>query len=143
MLAKVIWLPQGNNMQSPSVLHHPCKILHIDDNVGDSVLLKYSLLEIPEICFTHVATFDDALHLLRKHQLAEKFNLIIMDWHIPPYSGEEMLAFLKADPNLRAIPVIVLTGMLDPSAVKKAYEARASCVLRIPVKRIAFPLRCE
>lgn len=78
---------------------------------------------------------DKALGVLRrKEELADQPlpDLICLDLHLPKKSGLQVLAELKSDPQLKRIPVIVLSGTDDPDEVRKAYELHASCFVRKP-----------
>lgn len=119
-------------MASATVPIRPCKILHIDDNVADSRLLREGLSGLSNLVFETATTFEAALTLLCSQDATERFNLIIMDWYLPPHTGAEMLSVFKADELLRPIPVIVFTGGADPVTVQQAYAAYASCVLVKP-----------
>jgi CheY-like chemotaxis protein len=78
---------------------------------------------------------EEVLGLLRRE---EKFadkplpDLICLDLHLPKKSGLQVLAELKSDPNLKRIPVIVVSGTDNPQEVRAAYELHASCFVRKP-----------
>jgi CheY-like chemotaxis protein len=78
---------------------------------------------------------DRALGLLRQEEefADQPFpDLICLDLHLPKKSGLQVLAELKSDPQLKSIPVIVLSGTDDPDEVREAYELHASCFVRKP-----------
>jgi CheY-like chemotaxis protein len=119
-------------MASDPPLDPICRILHIDDSPGDSILLRNVLTEVGYIAFEQAETFEAALALLRANAPDKQISLIILDWHMARMEGAEMLAVLKNDPGLRLIPVIVLTGNTNPSIVRDAYSGHANVVLRKP-----------
>ncbi len=78
---------------------------------------------------------DEALAHLRgqgQHANHPHPDVIFLDLHLPKKSGLEVLAELKANPTLMAIPVVVVSGSEDPSEVREAYELHASCYIRKP-----------
>ena len=78
---------------------------------------------------------EEALAHLRRqghHASHPHPDLIFLDLHLPKKSGLEVLAELKANPSLRAIPVVVVSGSEYPSEVRESYELHASCYIRKP-----------
>lgn len=78
---------------------------------------------------------EEALaHLRRQGQHAghPHPDLIFLDLHLPKKTGLQVLAELKANPILRATPVVVVSGSEDPHEVREAYELHASCYIRKP-----------
>ena len=78
---------------------------------------------------------DEALaHLRRQGQHANHPHpdVIFLDLHLPKKSGLEVLAELKENSFLKAIPVVVISGSEDPNEVRAAYELHASCYIRKP-----------
>ncbi|HTF68338.1 MAG TPA: response regulator [Edaphobacter sp.] len=105
----------------------------MDDNAADSRLLRDALSGLTYVTFEHAFTFEGAVKVLRSQNSDRRINLIILDWYLHPIDGIEMLSVLKSDEALRPIPVIVLAGSANPSIVRVAYDAHASCVLIKPL----------
>ena len=59
--------------------------------------------------------------------------LVLLDLHMPGRSGLEVLAWLRAQPNLRQLPVIVLTASEEEANIKHAFDAGAMSYLIKPV----------
>lgn len=59
-------------------------------------------------------------------------ELILLDLNMPRKDGREALAELKADPDLRRIPVVVLTTSGTPEDVARAYALGANSYVRKP-----------
>jgi CheY-like chemotaxis protein len=58
-------------------------------------------------------------------------NLVLLDLHLPDISGERVLAELRADPVTRAIPVIVITGDMDPALQRRVLAQGAQeCLVK-------------
>ena len=104
------------------------KILIADDNPDLRkllvILLKNSGYETIE-----AATGIEALTQAR----ATGPDLILMDLAMPAGNGDEAIAWLKADPLTRDIPVIVLTAFLHGTLVDRAIAAGAAEILHKPV----------
>lgn len=60
-------------------------------------------------------------------------DIILLDWNLPRMDGKELLARIKAHPELRTIPVVVLTTSRARVDVERAYELQANCFITKPV----------
>lgn len=109
------------------------RILLVEDNPADADLTSELLEEAPVPPEVHVARDgDEALSRLRGGRVRP--NLILLDLNLPGMDGREVLEALKADPDLRRIPVVVLTTSAAPADLAHAYEHHASACLRKPVR---------
>lgn len=108
-------------------------ILLIEDNPGDARLVEETLSDPKQAEALHnVSTGDAALDFL--HQRGEYDDtplprLILLDWHLPDTEGEEMLSELNKSPEIRQIPVIVLTGSQSEQDVRDAYANQANACI--------------
>jgi CheY-like chemotaxis protein len=64
---------------------------------------------------------------------APRPDLILLDLNLPRKDGREVLAELKLDPDLRTIPVVVLTTSKDDKDISQAYQLQANCYIAKPV----------
>ncbi len=64
--------------------------------------------------------------------------MILLDLNLPGTDGREVLAEIKADPQLKQIPVIVLTTSSDDRDVRACYQAGASSYIQKPVDLDGF-----
>ena len=64
--------------------------------------------------------------------------MILLDLNLPGTDGREVLAEIKADPQLKEIPVIVLTTSSDDRDVQACYQAGASSYIQKPVDLDGF-----
>ncbi len=60
-------------------------------------------------------------------------DLILLDLNLPKKDGREVLAEVKGDPELRRIPVVVLTTSRAEEDVIRAYDLHANCYITKPV----------
>ena len=70
-----------------------------------------------------------AISLISKEQP----DVVILDIMMPDISGLEVLRFMRRDPNLESIPVIVVSARSMPSDIKEGLEAGATLYLTKPV----------
>ncbi len=115
----------------------PIKILLVDDNPGD-VRLTIEALKDCKIRNTLNSVEDgaEALAYLRKegkYAHATTPDLILLDLDLPTLHGKEVLAQIKADANLRKIPIIVLTVSQSEQDVLRVYDLQANAYVTKPI----------
>ena len=79
---------------------------------------------------------EEALDFLRRkgaHANARRPDLVLLDWYLPKVDGWEVLAQIKEDPDLRRIPVVIMTTSDQERDVLKAYNLHANCFVNKPV----------
>ena len=59
--------------------------------------------------------------------------LIVLDLNLPRKDGREVLSEMKQDPDLRRIPVVVLTTSSAPEDIQKSYDLHANCYVVKPM----------
>ena len=64
--------------------------------------------------------------------------LVLLDLNLPRRGGLEVLADLKADPDLRAIPVVVLTTSQAEADIARSYELHANAYVIKPIDAAKF-----
>jgi len=119
----------------------PIEILLVEDNPGD-VELTERALRAGEISnhLTVAADGADALAHLRSvpSTAVGRPQLILLDLYLPDMSGFDLLATLKADPGLRRIPVVVMTGSVAETDIVRSYELQASGYVTKPFDPAEF-----
>ena len=115
----------------------PAQILLVEDNPGDVGLTIEALKEAKvHNKLTVVKDGIEALSLLRRqgqHARAARPDLILLDLNLPKKDGREVLAEIKADNNLKRIPVVILTTSEDEQDVLKSYNLHANCYIVKPL----------
>lgn len=115
----------------------PIEILLVEDSPGDVTLTVEALRDARVANNLHVARDgEEALRFLRREgEFAEKPrpDLILLDLNMPRKDGREVLADLKADDELKRIPVVVLTTSQSEDDVAAAYNLSANCYVAKPV----------
>jgi len=120
----------------------PIEILMVEDNLGDVRLTQEALSEGKVRNHLYVvADGVEAMAFLRRegqHAHAPQPDLILLDLNLPKKSGPEVLAEIKADPELRRIPVVILTVSKAEEDVLKSYNLHANCYITKPVNLDQF-----
>lgn len=75
----------------------------------------------------------DLLHRKGTFAQARRPDLILLDWYLPKINGWDVLAHLKEDPELKRIPVVIMTSSQQEQDVVKAYNLHANCFVNKPV----------
>ncbi len=115
----------------------PIEILLVEDSPSDTDLTIEALDEAK--VRNHLSVVEDgveALEFLRrqgKYANAPRPDLIMLDLNLPRKDGREVLAEIKADDQLRVIPVVVLTTSRAEQDVLRAYQLNANCYITKPV----------
>jgi CheY-like chemotaxis protein len=115
----------------------PVVILLVEDNPGDVRLVREALREGKVRSGVHVAVDGlEALAFLRREgrfAKAPRPDLILLDLNLPRKDGREVLAEIKADPALKRIPVVVLTGSTAETDIVRSYDLNANCYVTKPM----------
>jgi len=111
----------------------PKIILLVEDNKADIRLieeaLKHSL--VPHEVLT-VRNGIEAMAFLRRegeYSQAPRPNLILLDLNLPRKDGREVLAEIKADRELKRIPVVVLTTSRNEDDISQSYDLHVNCYI--------------
>jgi len=115
----------------------PIEILLAEDSATD-VLLAEEALELAKMRNNLHVVKDgvEAMAFLRKEGKYEEKprpDLILLDLNMPRKDGREVLAEVKADDNLKYIPVVVLTTSKAQEDILRAYGLHANCYISKPV----------
>ena len=113
------------------------QILLIEDNEGD-IILTLEALEEARINnkIDVVRDGEQALQFLNKEagfQDACTPDLILLDINLPKLDGKEVLTFIKNDPKLKIIPVVMLTTSDSEIDILDSYTNHANCYITKPV----------
>lgn len=113
------------------------EILLVEDNVGDARLTLEAFKEGKVINnLTVMPDGVEALAYLRRqgpYAGARTPDLILLDLNLPRMDGRQLLAEIKADPELVTIPVVVLTTSASQDDIARAYSHHANCYITKPV----------
>jgi two-component system, chemotaxis family, response regulator Rcp1 len=123
---------------SEQVRARAIEILLVEDNPGDVRLIQEALREGKVWNNPHVVGDGEAAleFLFRKGAFtaAPRPDLVLLDLNLPKKDGREVLATVKAHPDLRRIPVVVLTSSKEEQDILRAYNLAANCYVTKPVE---------
>ncbi|MBL0689621.1 MAG: response regulator [Pseudoalteromonas sp.] len=118
----------------------PITILMADDDEDDRLLTQDALAESRVLNELHFV--EDGVELLeyleRKGKFVDKSisprpGLILLDLNMPRMDGREALEAIKANPNLKGIPVVILTTSKQEEDMVKGYNLGAASYITKPV----------
>lgn len=112
------------------------EILLIEDNPGDRRLIREAFDDGKLDVNLHAAQDGvEAVFFLRRegeYADAPRPDLIILDLNLPKKNGHEVLAEIKADEQLRRIPVVILTSSEADADIVTSYNLYANCYITKP-----------
>jgi CheY-like chemotaxis protein len=115
----------------------PIDILLVEDSPGDVRLTTQALKRGRVSNTLHVVgDGEQAVDFLKRrgaHANAPRPGLILLDLNLPIMDGREVLAEIKADPELRRIPVVVLTTSKADEDIARTYDLHANAYITKPV----------
>ncbi|MDD5305786.1 MAG: response regulator [Deltaproteobacteria bacterium] len=115
----------------------PIQILLVEDSPTDAQLTLTALKKAKVVNnVTHVEDGVQAMEFVRRegpYAQAARPDLILLDLNLPRKDGREVLAELKADPDLMLIPVVVLTTSQAEQDILRSYQLHANCYVTKPV----------
>ncbi|WP_447968224.1 response regulator [Nitrospira sp. M1] len=112
-------------------------LLLIEDSPGDVLLIKKALKDAKVL--NNIQVVNDgvqAMAVLRKEAPyvdAPRPDLILLDLNIPKKDGREVLKEIKQTPDLRSIPVVILTTSTAEADVLKSYDLHANAYITKPM----------
>ncbi len=112
------------------------EILLVEDNPGDVRLTREAMKEGKMRNNLSVA-YDgvEAMAFLRregKYADVPRPDVVLLDLNLPKKDGRSVLAEIKADPDLRRIPVVVLTSSKADEDIINSYDLHANCYVTKP-----------
>jgi CheY-like chemotaxis protein len=115
----------------------PIDVLLVEDDAGDVLLIREAF-DHNKVHNSLAVVSDgvEAIAYLRReggHANAPRPDLVLLDLNLPRKDGREVLAEVKADPDLRSIPVVVLTTSKAEEDVLRSYDLHANAYVTKPV----------
>jgi CheY-like chemotaxis protein len=115
----------------------PVDVLLVEDDEGDALMTREAFEFYKIRNPLHVVTDgEQALQFVRQEGRfadAPRPGLILLDVNLPRVSGLEVLAALKQDPELRVIPVVILTTSQAEEDILRSYRLHANAYVSKPV----------
>jgi chemotaxis family two-component system response regulator Rcp1 len=120
----------------------PFEILFVEDDRADVELLEEVLRDSEVPHNLHIVSDGEKASAFLRH--GEGYmnvptpDLILLDLNLPKKDGRAVLADIKSDPQLRSIPVLVLTTSTSEDDVLHTYDLLANCYLTKPLRVAEF-----
>ncbi len=127
-----------------SVYGRPVEILIVEDD-PDEASLMIETLQGSHVS-SNVTLVEDGVeaitYLRQQGQFADAVqpDLILLDLVMPRKNGHEVLAEIKSDPDLKRIPVIIMTNSGSSRDVSESYNLHANCYVQKPQDLDGFVL---
>jgi CheY-like chemotaxis protein len=103
--------------------------VYIEDNLSNFDLVKRALSQYPQVTLLPAMQGRLGLELARRHRP----DVILLDLHLPDLQGDEVLRRLRADPDTRGIPVIMISADATAGRTARLIEAGARAYLTKPL----------
>jgi CheY-like chemotaxis protein len=112
-------------------------ILLVDDDPGDVLMIQEALESSDSTRDVNVVNDGfEALSYLRRvppYTTATRPDVMLLDLNMPRMNGHQVLAEVKADANLRSIPVVILTTSQAPADIRESYTLHANAHVTKPI----------
>ena len=116
----------------------PVNILLVEDNKGDIRLTQEAVKESKLLINLSVVMDGvEAIEFLRKNGKYKdeiRPDIILLDLNLPKMDGRQVLADIKNDPDLKLIPVVILTTSRSEEDLLKSYGLHANCYINKPLE---------
>ncbi len=113
------------------------EILLVEDNEDDVFLTREAFDAASlKVSLHHVSDGEKCMQFLRKqgaYAHAPTPDLILLDMHMPVMDGYEVMTAIAGDPELRHLPVVVLTTSYEAADIQKMYGLRCNSYITKPI----------
>lgn len=123
----------------PAKLTNPVSVLIADDDTQDTMLVRMAAQRAAlGIRLESVTDGEQAIdYLLGRAAYADRQShpfpsMMLLDLKMPRLSGFDVLDFVRREPQLRRLPIVIFSSSDDPKDIKRAYEAGANSYLCKP-----------
>jgi CheY-like chemotaxis protein len=124
-------------MIPPDTPLKPIDVLLVEDDPGDTLMIKEAFADNKvRNRLSCVSDGVEALAFLRREgpfAEAPRPDLVLLDLNLPRKDGREVLEEVKADPELRTIPVVILTTSEAEEDILRSYSLHANAYVTKPV----------
>jgi two-component system, chemotaxis family, response regulator Rcp1 len=129
-------------MESNRTNGQPLEVLLVEDSPGDVRLTKEALKDAKVHINLRVVRdgIDAIAFLMREGEYATvpRPDLILLDLNLPRKDGREVLKEIKENPELKSIPVVILTTSASEADILRSYLLHANCYVTKPVNLDGF-----
>jgi chemotaxis family two-component system response regulator Rcp1 len=129
-------------MESNRTSAQPLEVLLVEDSPGDVRLTQEALKDAKVHINLRVVRdgIDAIAFLMREGEYATvpRPDLILLDLNLPRKDGREVLKEIKENPELKSIPVVILTTSASEADILRSYLLHANCYVTKPVNLDGF-----
>lgn len=119
-------------MTAISINGKPVEILLVEDNEGD-IFLTRKVFEKANIKNTITVAQDGEVAVKMLKEKSVEPDIILLDINLPKKDGKQVLEEIKDDPDLRSIPVVILTSSKAEKDILESYNLHANSYIIKPV----------
>ena len=123
----------------PAKVSNPVSILIADDDAQDTMLVRIAVEKAAlGLRLETVGDGEEAIdYLMGRSQYADRQahpfpSMLLLDLKMPRLSGFDVLDFVRREPGLRQLPIIIFSSSDDPKDIRRAYDAGANSYLCKP-----------
>ena len=114
------------------------RVLYVEDDLQSREIMQ--LLLVDQMGLSDVTIFEDSSDFLsRVAQIQPKPDVILLDIHVRPYTGFEMLEMLQNESQWQGVPVIALTASVMNEEIQKLRQVGFNGVVAKPIDLDTFP----
>lgn len=114
----------------------PAEILLVEDSPIDITMVQEALTEGAIMSNLHIVmNGEDAVEFMKKkgkYQIAPRPDIVFLDLNFPQMDGRDVLREIKTDPDLRRIPIVILTSSKAEEDIHSVYDLHANCYVTKP-----------
>ena len=115
----------------------PPIILYVEDDPGSQEVVEMTAMVMAD---WHLTIFDDSENFIeRVAELRPRPNVFLLDIHVKPHTGLEMLRMLRADARFSDLPIIALTASVMNEEVAHLRSMGFDSVVAKPLDIDTFP----
>jgi two-component system, cell cycle response regulator DivK len=113
-------------------------VLYVEDDLPSREIME--LLLVGDMELSRVTIFEDSADFMdRVRKLNSKPEVILLDIHVRPYNGFEMLHNLRQSADFRDTPVVTLTASVMNEEIQQLRDAGFNGVIAKPIDVDTFP----
>lgn len=113
------------------------RVLLIEDDVAHARIMRRALCGggAPTLAIDHITSGEEAVSHLRKpdgDRQAPDYDLILLDVRLPDADGVTVLQWIKSEPSLRSVPVVMVSTSDRPADINRCYDLGANAFVTKP-----------
>ncbi len=122
--------PAGTETTAPTAGYHRRRVVYIEDNEANANVMAGVFAQRPQVSLEICRSAIEGLDAIAR----ERPDLLLLDMHLPDFSGMDVLLRLKSDPNTASIPVVVVSADVVADQIQEALGAGALDYLTKPLQ---------